>query len=196
MLHQGQATQRDVNSASARVGYDDLSGTVSGFMQVLFPAAGGWNFFWTPKEGNQVVTSRLPNGAEEGYILGQVYTAGKMPQGGKPNIILIVSDDGKNIVRFDADNGTLDLICDQKGTLKFKNLDIKVKEHTHIKTETYHLEVEKSAKVDIGKNLYTNIGGNESKDVVGNVNTNIGGNNTEIAAGVNINKGSQVRHNE
>jgi phage baseplate assembly protein gpV len=78
-LHQGQTTERDVKSASARVGFDDLSGTVSGFMQVLFPAAGGWNFFYTPKEGDQVVVSRLPNGAEEGYILGKVYTAGKMP---------------------------------------------------------------------------------------------------------------------
>jgi phage baseplate assembly protein gpV len=195
MLHQGQTTQRDVNSASARVGFDDLSGTVSGFMQVLFPAAGGWNFFWTPKEGNQVVTSRLPNGTEEGYILGQVYTAGKMPQGGKPNIILIVSDDGKNIVRFDADNGTLDLFVDQEGTLKFKNLDIEVKEHTHIKTKTYHLEVEEDASVDIGGNFDTNVGGNESKNVVGNENINIGGNNTEIAAGVNTNKGASVTHN-
>jgi phage baseplate assembly protein gpV len=142
-LHQGQATERNVKSASARVGFDDLTGTVSSFLQVLFPAAGGWNFFYTPKEGDQVVVSRLPNGAEEGYILGKVYTAGKMPQGGADNIILIVSDDGKNIVKFDADKGTLDLIVDRNGTLKFKNLEISVKENTRLITDDLNIESKK-----------------------------------------------------
>jgi phage baseplate assembly protein gpV len=142
-LHQGQATERNVKSASARVGFDDLAGTVSSFLQVLFPAAGGWNFFYTPKEGDQVVVSRLPNGAEEGYILGKVYTAGKMPQGGADNIILMVSDNGKNLVKFDADKGTLDLIIDQNGTLKFKNLEISVKENTHLTTDDLDIESEK-----------------------------------------------------
>jgi phage baseplate assembly protein gpV len=146
-LHQGQATERNVDSASARVGFDDLSGTVSGFMQVLFPAVGGWNFFYTPKEGDQVVTSRLPNGAEEGYILGKVYTAGKMPQGGTPNIFLMVSDDGKNILKFDADKGTLDLICDQDCSLKMKNLNVEVKEHVNIKANTASIQAEESATV-------------------------------------------------
>jgi phage baseplate assembly protein gpV len=146
-LHQGQTTERNVDSASARVGFDDLNGSVSGFMQVLFPAAGGWNFFYTPKEGDQVVTSRLPNGAEEGYILGKVYTAGKMPQGGKPNIFLMVSDNGKNIIKFDADAGTLDLICDQDCSLKAKNLDIEVKEHANIKANTATVEAKETATV-------------------------------------------------
>jgi phage baseplate assembly protein gpV len=202
VLHQGQTTERNVDSASARVGFDDLAGTVSGFMQVLFPAVGGWNFFYTPKVGDQVVTSRLPNGPEEGYILGKVYTAGKMPQGGAPNIILMVSDNGKNIVRFDADKGTLDLVCDQDATLKFKNLDIEVKEHTHVKTKTLHLEVEESVQNDIGKNVETVIGGNVSTAIVGNVDTmidgnrteNVGGNITETAGGVHSNSGASIQH--
>jgi phage baseplate assembly protein gpV len=112
-------------------------------MQVLFPAAGGWNFFYTPKEGDQVVVSRLPNGAEEGYILGKVYTAGKMPQGGEPNIILLVSDNGKNVVKFDADKGTLDLTVDQNGILRFKNLEISVKKNTHLTMDDLDIESEK-----------------------------------------------------
>jgi hypothetical protein len=143
MLHQGQASERDVNSASARVAMDDFGGQVSAKMQVLFPAIGGWNMFYTPKEGDHVVMSRLPNGAQEGYILGKVYTAKKMPQGGKPNIILLVSDDGKNVVRFDADKGTLDLIVDQDGKLKFNNLDIEVKKLTSLITEDLEIEVAK-----------------------------------------------------
>jgi phage baseplate assembly protein gpV len=143
-LHQGQATERNTKSASARVGFDDLAGTVSSFLQVLFPAAGGWNFFYTPKEGDQVIVNRLPNGKEEGYILGKVYTAGKMPQGGADNIILIVSDDGKNLVKFDADKGTLDLIVEQNGTLKFKNLEINIEKTTHLTTNDLDIEVKKN----------------------------------------------------
>jgi phage baseplate assembly protein gpV len=182
---------------------DDLGGTVSGKMQVLFPCAGGWNFFWTPKEGDHVVMSKLPNGSQEGYILGKVYTANKMPQGGALNIILIVSDDGKNFVRFDADNGTLDLVCDQDATLKFKNLDIEVKEHTHIKTKTLHVEVEESVQNDIGTDVTTVIGGNVNTAIGGSVSTqvdgsviaNVAGDIVEQAGGLHRNDGSVVHHN-
>jgi len=128
IIRQGQASERDVKNATARVAFDDLAGTVSGKLQVLFPAAGGWNFFWTPKEGDHCVISKLPNGTQEGYVLGKVYTGNKMPQGGEPNIILIVSDDGKNVIRFDADNGTLDLVVDQKLTEQIKNRDTEISE--------------------------------------------------------------------
>jgi hypothetical protein len=129
---------------------DDAQGLVSGQMQVLFPAIGGWNCFWTPKEGDHVVMSRLPNGTQEGHILGKVYTAGKMPQGGAENIILLVSDNGKNVIRFDADNGTLDLVVDQNGRLKLKNLDIEVKEHTGVTTKDLGIEVEKHTGLTAG----------------------------------------------
>ena len=142
IFHQGQATERNVKSATARVGFDDLAETVSGEMQVLFPAAGGWNFFYTPKEGDQVVVGRLQNGAEEGYIFGKVFTAGKMPQGGAPNIILLISDDGKNVVKFDADKGTLDLTVDQTATVRTKNWHMETKEDTTLKTKNWKNEVE------------------------------------------------------
>jgi phage baseplate assembly protein gpV len=140
ILHHGQVSERDVTNASARVAMDDAQGLVSGKMQVLFPAIGGWNCFWTPKEGDHVVMSRLPNGTQEGHILGKVYTAKKMPQGGEPNIILLVSDNGKNVIKFDADKGTLDLVVDQDGKLKLKNLDIEVKEHTSLTTDDLDVE--------------------------------------------------------
>jgi len=162
LLRQGQASERDVDTATARVTMDDLNGTVSGKLQVLFPAAGGWNFFWTPKEGDHVVVSKLPNGTQEGYVIGKVYTGNKMPQGGEPNIILIVSDDGKNVVKFDADNGTLDLIVDQTASIKCNALNIEVKKDLTIKSETADITVEKKATIkaesaDIETKKETNI---------------------------------------
>ena len=153
LLRQAQASERDVETATARVSMDDLNEAVSGKMQVLFPAAGGWNFFWTPKEGDHVVVGKLPNGTQEGYILGQVYTAGKMPQGGAPNIILIVSEDGKNVVRFDADKGTLDLVVDQTASMKCKNLDIEVTETANITTKNANIEASENVSVKAKKDI-------------------------------------------
>ena len=147
-LHQGQATERNVDSASARVGFDDLGGTTSGFMQVLFPAIGGWNLFYTPKEGDQVVTERLPNGKEEGYIFGKVYTANKMPQGGAPDIFLMVSEDGKNVIKLDAAKGTLEIISDQGTSLKCKSLDIEVSETANINTKNANIKASENINVE------------------------------------------------
>jgi len=151
MMHQGQCSKRNVTSATARVANDDLDGLVSAEMQVLFPAIGGWNCFWTPKEGDHVVTARLPNGQEEGYVMGKVYTGKKMPQGGAPNIILIVSDDGKNVIRFDADKGTLDLIVDQDAKVKCKTVNIEVFETATIKAKNAEVTVEENATVEVQK---------------------------------------------
>ena len=147
MMRQGQVSERDVNTATARVASDDLNGHVSGKMQVLFPAIGGWNCFWTPKEGDHVVISKLPNGSSEGYVTGKVYTGNKMPQGGEPNIILLVSDNGKNVVRFDADKGTLDLIVDQDAKVMCNTLNIEVKEGATIKAKTADVTIEDTANV-------------------------------------------------
>jgi hypothetical protein len=153
ILHQGQASERNVKNASAKVAFDDLDSAVSGSFQVLFPAIGGWNLFYTPKEGDHLVTLRSPNGHEEGYILAKLFTANKMPQGGAPNIFLMVSDDGKNVIQFDADNGTLDIVVDQTGNEKFKNLEVQVKENRN---------------TEIGINDDLLIEGNQETLVVGN----------------------------
>jgi len=150
MLQQGQVSENNVKSASARVAHDDLSGMVSGDMQVLFPAIGGWNCFWVPEPGDHAVSAKLSN-SKEGYVIGKVYTGNKMPQGGKPKTILLVSDDGKNVVRFDAEKGTLDLIVDQDAVIKTKNINIEVIETAIIKTKNAEVTVEENATVEVKK---------------------------------------------
>jgi len=142
MLHQGQVSERSLSSKPARVAFDDLNGLVSGKMQVLMPAVGGFNIFYTPEEGDHVVTIRNPNGQEEGYIVGTLYTANKMPQGAEKNIFLMISKNSKNFLRFNADKGTFELTVDQDGILKFNNLDIEVKELTNLKTKNLEAKVE------------------------------------------------------
>ena len=193
MLRQGQVSERDVNDATARVAMDDLDGTVSGKLQVLFPPVGGWNFNYTPDEGDHVVMIRQPNGKEEGYVVGAVYTGNKMPQKGKPGVFQMVSKDGKNVIEFDSRNGTLNVIVDQDGTLKFKNLDIEVNKHTHTKTKTLHSEVEENAKIEVGTDVATDIGGNVDTNIGGDKYTGIGGNSsTDVSGKVNVDAGNDI----
>jgi phage baseplate assembly protein gpV len=175
-FHHGQVSESDTKSASARVAMDDFGSKVSGKFQVLFPAIGGWNVFFVPKKGDHVVMSRLPNGTEEGHILGKVYTANKMPQRGRPNILLLVSDDGKNVIEFDADKGTLELIVDQGAALKFKDLDIETKEGIKAKAGTA-IKVEAGSDIDHtagGKFLFENKEDNLCRLLIGIIDLIIG----------------------
>jgi hypothetical protein len=86
-----------------------------------------------------------------------------MPQGGAENIILIVSDDGKNIIRFDADKGMLDLVVDQTGTEKYNNLEI-----------------------TINKNRVTKIGIDDDLTIEGNQTTEVTGNSKHVSADTDI----------
>jgi len=152
-LRQAQVSERDVNTATARVAMDDFNGHVSGKLQVIFPAIGGWNMFYTPKEGDHVVIARLPNGQQEGYVLGKVYTGNKMPQGGEPNILLLVSDDGKNVIKFDADKGTLDLVVDQDASIKCKNINIEVDETANITTKNANVKASENISIEAEKDI-------------------------------------------
>ena len=150
-LHVGQVSANNVDAASARVGFDDLSESVSAHAQVVFPACGHWNLYYTPRVGDHVLMSRLQNGIEEGHILGKVYTAGKLPQNGAEGILSIVSDDGKNVIRLDAINGTMDVFIDQGGTLKWKTLDMET-------AETSKVTVGTSSETEIGTNADIKVG--------------------------------------
>ena len=123
LLHTGQISERDEDAGACRVALDDFQGIVSGKMQLLFPAVDHWNFIAMPKPGDHVAMLRMPNGSQEGYIIGKPYTAENMPQGITPGKFGWVSSDGKNFILFDALKGTLDLVVDQTGTLKYKFLD-------------------------------------------------------------------------
>ena len=140
LLQQGQVSERNYNNASCRVAMDDLEtpdgvAMESDSLQVLFPAVDHWNFMFLPKEGDHVATARLPNGTSEGYVLGKPYTADNMPQGGAEGVFLMVSSDGKNVVRLDAVNGTMEVIFNEKAILKFKKMELLVKNDAVIKVE-------------------------------------------------------------
>jgi Holliday junction resolvase len=150
-VRQGQTTERDTKRAAARVGFDALKGAVTRKLQVLFPAVGGWNIFYTPKVDDHTVTLLDEDG--EGYVLAKVYTANKMPQGGADDIFLMVSDDGKNVIRLDAANGTLDVVVDQGGCLKFKNLDVEVKLKSNHKADDVDIESAKPMGIEGTKTL-------------------------------------------
>jgi phage baseplate assembly protein gpV len=151
-IHAGQVSSHNNDAAAARPACDDFKDAngeplVGGYMQMLYPAMGMWKCFWIPRDGDHITFLRLPNGLQEGYILGTQYTAEQMPQNGGDGIIYIVSDDAKNKIWLDAKSGEAEIIFDQKITLKCKNFDMEVKEELKIKCDTLKIEAETSAQI-------------------------------------------------
>jgi hypothetical protein len=174
-LHTGQVNSHNNKAAAAKVAMDDFDGMVSGHMQMLFPASGHWNFFWIPKEGDHVVTERNPNGAQEGYIMGKPYTANNMPQGGDDGLFLMVSSDGKNVIKLDAIKGTMDIVCDQKTVLMTKDIDIEVTETANIKSKNINIENTENIKIENTGDADIEVGGNVAVKVDGDETVEVGG---------------------
>lgn len=124
MLHVGQVSVVSAATASARAAFDDFKGHVSGDMQMVFPAMGYWHTFWVPKVGDHVTVLRLPNGNQEGFVLGTHYTAANLPQGGAEGLIIIRSADGANSIILDALAGTMSVNFKDQIQVYAKRIDV------------------------------------------------------------------------
>ena len=192
-LHTGQVSSHNNKAAAAKIAMDDFDGMVSGNMQMLFPASGHWNFFWIPKEGDHVVTERSPNGAQEGYVLGKPYTANNMPQGGADGLFLIVSSDGKNVIKLDAIKGTMDIVCDQKTILKTKDIDIEVAETANIKSKNINIENAENIKIDNTGDVNIEVGGDVAIKADGDVTVEAVNATVETTANAEVKAGGNAK---
>ena len=179
-------------NASCRVVMDDLKtpageAMISGNLQMLFPAVDQWNFFFIPKAGDHVATLRLPNGLSEGYILGKPYTASNMPQGGEEGVFLMVSSDGKNVVKLDGIKGKFDMVIDQMATAKIKKVDIEVAENVDSEVHGNKTsEVKGNETREVGGNVSTTIKGNETREISMNQTIEVTGNYEHTSANTDI----------
>lgn len=124
ILHVGQISSVNPETATAKVAFDDLDGYVSPDMQIIFPAMGRWKAFWTPSVGDHVAALRLPNGIQEGFVLGTQYTASNLPNEGTGGLITIVSEDGQSRIWLDADAGTLTLRLGREITINAPDIKL------------------------------------------------------------------------
>jgi phage baseplate assembly protein V len=107
-------------------------------MQMLFPAAGKWRIFFIPQKGDHVASMRLPNGNEQGFILGTYYSESNMPVDGAEGVYQIISADGENRIRLNAD-GTMEIEFKDSINIKSPNIAIETG-NMSIKAESFNLD--------------------------------------------------------
>lgn len=130
LLHVGQISSVSPETASARVAFDDLDGHVSGDLRIIFPAMGRWRICWTPKVNDHTTVLRLPNGIQEGFILGTHYTGSNLPEEGADGLITLISEDGQNVICLDALTGALSMEVRAGVDIKGKKIVLEAEELT------------------------------------------------------------------
>jgi phage baseplate assembly protein gpV len=135
ILQNGQISSVSHETATSRTAFDDMAqpdgeATVSGSLQMLFPAMGLWQVVWSPKEGDHVTVARAADSVQEGVILGTRYTARNLPKGAGEGLVTILTIDGENYLQLDA-----------QGSLLMKL------------TKSADIEFGEDAIIEIGKNM-------------------------------------------
>lgn len=136
VLHEAQVSSNNIDSASSRVAYDDLNGHVSSDTQTMFPAMGRWQMFFLPKVGDHVAVLRLPNGKQEGFVVGTYNTAENMPINPADGLVQLISEDLKNMIQMFATEGNFNIKFREKMHQKCKNSEINVIENIKQTSET------------------------------------------------------------
>jgi hypothetical protein len=92
-----------------------------------------------------------------------------MPQGGADGLFLMVSSDGKNVIKLDAIKGTMDIVCDQKTVLKTKDIDIEVAETANIKSKNINIENAENIQIENTGDMDIEVDGSVTNKVGGDV---------------------------
>lgn len=81
LLRAGTVTAKDPQNMRCKVTFSDThtSAVTSKWLAVLVSRAYADTYYDLPDIGSKVLCAFLPNGAEEGFILGSYYPAGKAP---------------------------------------------------------------------------------------------------------------------
>ena len=106
----GQISSVNPRNNTCRVAFDDMSDPngkkfVSAEMQLLQHNTVNARNLTLPEVGEHVLCSCLPNGQEEGFILGSYYTASNMPEGHGPGVYRTEYADG-TVIEYDLGSNT------------------------------------------------------------------------------------------
>lgn len=111
LLRIGMVTAKDSKNMCCKVTFSDThtNGVTSKWIPVLVNRAFGDTYYDLPDIGSKVLCAFLPNGAEEGFILGSYYPAGKAPAADE-NIYCHAFNDG-TFLEYDRAKHKLTVSC-------------------------------------------------------------------------------------
>lgn len=121
LIRIGTISSVNSSKATARVIFEDRDDQVSKELPVIFKRTVGTQDYAIPKVGEQVLCLFMPNGLEEGFILGSFYT-GPVPANDE-NKRLIKFEDG-SIIEYNAGEITIDAKGGNVNIIAAKNVNI------------------------------------------------------------------------
>lgn len=106
LIRTGTVSSINSEKASARVLFEDRDNLVTAELKILFKRTLGTQDYNMVKVGEQVTCLFLPNGVEEGFIIGSYYTDKITPPANDEKKRMIKFDDG-SIVEYDDGEFTI-----------------------------------------------------------------------------------------
>lgn len=104
----GTVTSINATDCSARVQFKDRNGVVSYDLRVLVKNTLNQKDYWMPEVYEQVLCLFLPNGIEQGYILGSFFSRVTTPLADSEKIRKVTFDDG-TAIEYDRDTNKLQI---------------------------------------------------------------------------------------
>ncbi len=102
----GIVSSQNPENATVKVMFPDKDNTVSHDLAILVPQAGKTKDYFIPDIGEQVLCLFLPNGIEEGFVIGSIYSSKSKPPVTNSNKRHVRFDDG-TWIEYDGGNSTL-----------------------------------------------------------------------------------------
>lgn len=121
LIRIGTISSINPSKATARVTFEDRDNQVSKEMPIIFRRTIGTQDYSMPKVGEQVLCIFLPNGFEEGFIIGSFYVD-SVPANDE-NKRLVKFEDG-SIVEYNAGEITIDAKGGNVNIMAAKNVNI------------------------------------------------------------------------
>lgn len=106
----GQISSSNAGNNGVRVAFDDMSGPtgdkfVSGEMQQVQHNTVNAKNMTLPEVGEHVLCISLPNGDQEGFVIGSFYSASNLPKGNGPGLYQTLYQDG-TLIEYDLNTNT------------------------------------------------------------------------------------------
>lgn len=180
MLRYGTISEKDSAGGLLRVEFAE-DGIVSDWLPMVVAAGAKNSFFALPDVGEQVACM-MDTTAENGVVLGAIYSADTKPKQASDDISSVVFDDGTKVV---YDRAAHTLLVDTKGDITIKttanvlvecvNATVKASTKTLLDTPnaqfTGNVQIDGGLGVNGSGTIQGNITGRANVSVTGNVNT-------------------------
>lgn len=171
LIKVGEVSSVDYENGTARVVFDDEEGYVSNDLQVIQKNTIENQDYWMPDVGEDVLCLFIPNGEEDGFILGSFYADEiKPPKSGENKRYVKFKDEAE--VEYDWSTHKLTIVIG-KTKIVADESSVNISGSSNIKVEVPNIDFIGNLKVDGNIETTGNVTADGNMTATGEVTTNI-----------------------